>query len=120
MKRKISILTLALLFFTANTALPFTMHICQMMDMTETCSHMIPKKDLCCEEENEGDVFLAKAYDQCCLSKIIDPSLKENYVGSKTELVQKPDIILYFNSMYLSTAPSQYLARYFSAFDKHK
>jgi len=99
MKRKISILTLALLFFTANTALPFTLHICQMMDMTETCSHMIPKKDLCCEEEIESDVFLAKAYDQCCLSKIIDPSLKENYIGSKTGLAQKIEfVILHINT----------------------
>lgn len=94
MKRKISILTLALLFFTANTALPFTLHICQMMDTTEACGHMMPKKDLCCEEENNADVYFSKAYAQCCLSKIIDPSLKENYIGSKTELAQKIEIVI--------------------------
>ena len=99
MKRKFSILTLALLFFTANTALPFTMHICQMKDMKDACAHMIPKKDSCCEEENEGEAYLSKAYDQCCLSKIIDPSLKENYIGSKTGLAQKIEfVILHINA----------------------
>lgn len=59
----------------------------------------MPKKDLCCQEENNAEAYFTKAYDQCCLSKIIDPSLKENYIGSKTEIAQKIGyVILHLNS----------------------
>jgi len=99
MKRKFYILLLASLFFAANTALPFTLHICQMMDMSEFCEHMTAKEDSCCDEGKEADVYITSAYDQCCSAEIIDPSLKENYLGSKTESAQRVEfIILHFDS----------------------
>jgi hypothetical protein len=124
MKRKISILTLTLLFFAANTALPFTLHICRMMEMTESCEHMVLKEDSCCEEEMEADVYIAAAYDQCCTATIVDPSLKENYLGSKNEISQRTEFLildfkqedsslkLSFNKIKINISPP------FSAFQK--
>ncbi|HVO73851.1 MAG TPA: hypothetical protein VMT35_07500 [Ignavibacteriaceae bacterium] len=94
MKREISILTLTMFFFTANIALPFTLHICRMMDMKDTCPNMVPKKVSCCQEENDWEAHITKAYDQCCLSKIIDPSLKENYIGTKTEITKEIESLI--------------------------
>ena len=103
MKRKISILTLTVLFFTSTTALPLTLHYCEMMKSTslEVCE--MHKEDViktsCCEEENIADVYYSNRFEQCCSDFLVDSSVKDNFVISKTDLVYKVQmpVILFIN-----------------------
>jgi hypothetical protein len=94
-----------------------------MMEMTESCEHKVPREDSCCKEDIESDIYIT-AYDQCCSATIVDPSLKENYLGSKNEISQRTEFLildfkqedsslkLSFNKIKINISPP------FSAFQK--
>lgn len=85
MKRKISILTLVVLFFASTTGLPLALHFCQMSETEEVCEQiMMMKKSSCCEEE-QTEIYITNGIDQCCSTKLVDSSIKDNFVVSKTE-----------------------------------
>jgi len=96
MKKRISILTLALLFFVSTTGLPLIVHHCEMMESVslEGCEmHKIKiPKTSCCEEENDSDTYFSKAYDQCCLVKIVDSSVKDNFIVFKNDLSKETQL----------------------------
>ena len=98
MKRKISILTLALLFFTATTGMPITLHICKMMDMTtaEACELHKAKivKHACCEdEESDYPVKFTSANLPCCQSEFVYNKIKDDFLSFKTETPNNPVLL---------------------------
>ncbi|MDO8550025.1 MAG: hypothetical protein Q7S39_07750 [Ignavibacteria bacterium] len=122
MKRKISILTLTFLFFASTTSLALVVHYCEMMKSASLGICEMHKEEViktsCCEEENEAEVYFTKANNQCCLTQLIDSSVKDNFVISKTELsgkIQLPLVmfinltgnssILSSNKFYRDTSP---------------
>lgn len=85
MKRKVPILTFTLLFFLSTTALPVSLHFCQMSQDEEVCGHIMVKKTSCCEEETNNKIFVTKAGEQCCTDHVIDKTLKDNFISSKND-----------------------------------
>ena len=89
MKKKISILTLSLLFLTSTTGLPLTIHLCRMMQNTDTdecIMHNEPVKSSCCEEDVDNKVFFSSSNPNCCETKTIDNSIVDNYLVQKLEI----------------------------------
>jgi hypothetical protein len=102
MKKRIFILTLILLFFTSTTGLPIVLHYCEMMESVslEVCEmhKQVDIKTSCCEKEND-EVRLSNGYDSCCSTKLVDSSVKDNFIISKPDLVSKTQlsIVLFLN-----------------------
>ena len=119
MKRKISILTLVLLFFASTTGLPITLHLCKMMEMeimTE-CSMCNSSKDKiqmpCCTEEMEREKnVITDSNDPCCELSIIDNKLSDKFFFSKHKSYEEFRLIsilvensnLYQNNFSFSTS----------------
>jgi hypothetical protein len=89
MKRKIFILTLALVFLVSTTGLPLIIHYCKMMETAslQACEmhNKEIKKSSCCEEADIADIYYSKLIDECCEDLLVDHSVKENFVINKTE-----------------------------------
>ena len=90
MKRKISILTLVLLFFASTTGLPITLHLCKMMEMEKMsdCTMCNSSKDEiqmpCCTGEMEKvSNVITDFNDPCCKLSIIDNKLSDKFFYSK-------------------------------------
>jgi len=94
MKRKISILTLAFLFFAATSGMPITLHICKMMDMTssEVCEMHKAKvvKHSCCDEESDYPVKLTSQNLPCCETEFVYNKVNDDFLffNSETANVQ--------------------------------
>ena len=89
MKKRIFILTLTLFFFASTTGLPIILHYCGMMESasSEVCE-MHKKGNIescCCEKENDG-IQYTKGSDSYCSTKLFEPSVKDNFDVSKTEI----------------------------------
>ena len=113
MKRKISILTLTVLFFASTTGLPITVHLCEMMKTAEAgqCPMHKPIAS-CCDESNDSKVFFSSSIPVCCEMKTIDNSIVDKYLSQKTEfksdftsnpLILNSDLFIYesFANKYL-------------------
>lgn len=90
MKRKVSILTLAFLFFTATTGLPVTLHYCKMMESAsyEVCEMHKPVKieNSCCEKAaSEYPVKLTSENSFCCQTEVVYNKVNDLFLTSKTE-----------------------------------
>ncbi len=118
MKKRISILTLALLFFASTTGLPLVLHYCEMMESVSLEICEMHKQSSCCGEESNANVYITSGYDPCCSTKLVDSSVKDNFVISKIEQTQKnllPVILIInqtdiysfasFNKFYNDTSP---------------
>jgi hypothetical protein len=83
MQKRISILTLLLLFLVSTTGMPLIVHYCKIMEsvsMQECEMHTLEIKNTsCCQQKD------AKALDECCQDILVDHSVKEIYNISKTE-----------------------------------
>jgi len=103
-KKKISILTLSFLFFVSTTGLPLVLHYCEMMEAVsfEVCEmhYVKPVQTGCCDTGSNADVFFTSEYDECCSTKLIDSSVKDDFVVSKTEItkIQLPVVLLIENN----------------------
>ncbi len=92
MKRKVYISLFVTLFALANVGLPFTLHICQMMnsvtfDSCSACSEAVEKKS-CCEEDNSASINFTSGKDKCCETKLIISPIDEQYLVVKSESVK--------------------------------
>jgi hypothetical protein len=54
------------------------------------CEMHNPEKEIipCCEQKDTDKLILKNADDKCCQLFLVDKSLKENFITSKTELSQ--------------------------------
>jgi hypothetical protein len=116
MKRKVSILTLSVLFFASTTALPVTLHYCKMMQSAsmKVCEmhKEVSIKTSCCEEPDESEIYFSAAYESCCSDKFIDASVKDQFVGAKSESfskIQLPLFLLINSSSELKNSFPNYL-----------
>jgi hypothetical protein len=88
MAKKIYISLLALVFFISTTSIPVSVHLCSMMGLSnvESCSVCAAEKaktiNSCCKEEIAGSVNIKKAGSACCSDKLIDSSVKENFISN--------------------------------------
>jgi hypothetical protein len=93
MKKKIYILTLAAVFFTSTTALPLSLHYCGMMQTAsfEVCEMHMEEVEVisCCGAVNQSEVYFSSVKDDCCSTKFVDSSVKDNFVITKTEIINK-------------------------------
>jgi hypothetical protein len=96
MKKKISILTLAIVFLASTTGMLFTMHYCKMMELAsfESCEVCVQEseKTSCCEENAGGSYFTSES-GGCCNDLLVDNSIKENFISSKNELVSSVNLL---------------------------
>lgn len=90
MKRKILILSLTLVFVVSTTGLPLILHYCKMMETTslQACEMHTKeiKKSSCCEEEEKDEIYFSKTIDKCCTDFLVDHSVKETFITTKTEV----------------------------------
>lgn len=105
MKRKITILSLIFLFTLSTSGMPLILHYCGSMESLtlwdsinfgEQCEMHSPKVNVisCCESEPEDFTKIVSDYDNCCEDLIVDTSVKDNYLSSKTELKSSVEITL--------------------------
>jgi hypothetical protein len=100
MKRKISIITLILLFFASTTGLPLTLHICKMMEMEKMaeCS-MCESSEAeiqipCCSDEMENEINVITDFnDPCCELSLIDNKLSDKFFFSKPNLKEEFSLV---------------------------
>lgn len=91
MKRKVYISLLIALFSLANVGLPFTLHVCRMMESVsvENCSACIETIEIksCCDDENSSPInFTVEQYD-CCQIKIAASPIDEKFFLIKTDVI---------------------------------
>lgn len=92
MKNKFIIL-LTLIFFLSTTGLPISLHYCQMQGSASLsdCEMCAPEEteeaSSCCEKEDDYPVQIAaKNLDECCVTQIIESSVKDNFLLNKSEV----------------------------------
>jgi hypothetical protein len=103
MKKKISILTLVFVFLVSTTGMPLIIHYCKMMETASLQACEMHSKELkkssCCESESQpqaiADSYFSKAIDECCTDYLVDYSVKETFLTSKTEI----DLPLYLYTL---------------------
>ncbi|MDZ7763597.1 MAG: hypothetical protein U5K00_04115 [Melioribacteraceae bacterium] len=97
MRRKITILSLIFLLTLSTSGMPLILHYCGSMgsltlwdsiNFGEQCEMHSPKINLnsCCESETGDFTKIVSDYDNCCEDLIIDNSVKDNFLSSKTEV----------------------------------
>ena len=86
MKKKISILTLTILFLVSTTGLPIYSHYCEMMGQKssnecEMCSIEIEKiESVCCSEENQFEKLqISSENSTCCIDAFDYKKIEDNY-----------------------------------------
>lgn len=92
MIKKISILTLLLLFFVSTTGLPLTIHFCNMMhkEANNTCKMHNAKKMMsemhsdCCKKNDAKKAETIKKAS-CCKLETVLAGVKDSFISYKTE-----------------------------------
>ena len=82
MKKKISVISLILLFFVSTTGLPLTVNICSLMDTPQADLCEMHAKDKTCEYEAHK-VSIKKVEitkEDCCKTELIDKSICDKYI----------------------------------------
>jgi hypothetical protein len=88
MARKFYISLLALIFFISTTSLPVSVHLCRMMGQSnaKTCHMCTAKKaaavKMCHTKKTTETVVIKRTGSSCCSTKLIDSSVKDNYIGN--------------------------------------
>jgi len=81
MKKKISIISLVLIFFVSTTGLPLTINLCTMMDTPAADMCEMHSKDNSCEydaHQNSIKIQIEKA--ECCKTQLVDKSICDKYL----------------------------------------
>lgn len=93
MKKKISILTLTILFLVATTGLPIYSHYCEMMKQKslsdcDVCIIEMQKVETsCCEIENvEVQVQITSQNPVCCQDEFVYNKVEDDFLYSKSEI----------------------------------
>jgi len=81
MKKKISVISLVLLFFVSTTGLPFAVNFCTMMDTPEADMCEMHLEHKTCEyEAHKLSVNSEISKDNCCKTELIDKSVCDKYI----------------------------------------
>ncbi len=92
MIKKISILTILLLFFVSTTGLPLTVHFCNMVnkEVSATCdmgmsSIQMEMMHKACHEQRANDNIVSMKALDCCKTETIIAGIKDSFIANKTE-----------------------------------
>ncbi len=89
MTKKVFILTFMFVFLVSTTGMPLIIHYCKMMETAslQACEmhSKETKKSSCCEEEDIQNLYYSKMIDECCSDVVVDHSVKETFISSKSE-----------------------------------
>ena len=81
MKKKISVISLILLFFASTTGLPFAVNFCTMMDTPDAdMCEMHSEHKICEYEAHKLYVNSEISKDNCCKTELIDKSICDKYI----------------------------------------
>ena len=81
MKKKISVISLVLLFFVSTTGLPFAVNFCTMMDTPDADMCEMHTEHKTCEyESHKSSINSEINKDNCCKTEIIDKSICDKYI----------------------------------------
>lgn len=93
MKKRISILTLILIFLVSTTGLPVSYHLCLMMqekslDECDVCKEEIekPANSCCAEETMEFPVTISSNNPICCQDEFVYNKVEDEFIYSKSEI----------------------------------
>jgi len=93
MKKRISILSLILLFLVSTTGMPVTYHLCLMMqekslDECDVCKAEIEKiaNSCCAEETMDNPIKISSKNPVCCTDKLVYNKVEDNFVTNKSEV----------------------------------
>ena len=84
MKKKIFILSLVIVFFVSTTSLPITVHLCRMAQKATTSNcNMMGHCKISCKNQSVKEAHLLQINNNCCSTKTIDTSVKDEYLSQK-------------------------------------
>jgi len=97
MKKKIEILSLAILILLATTGVPLSFHLCDVMGKVSSdeceivcnnCNQQLEEIVSCCsmDEEIAGSVFISSSKSNCCDDEFIFSKLDDEFIFNKSEL----------------------------------
>ena len=108
MKKKISIISLVLIFFVSTTGLPLTINLCTMMDTPAADMCEMHSKDNSCEyDANQISVKNQIEKADCCKTEIVDKSICDKYLQvnvQKQNLNANLIVVLNVNSSSIHTS----------------
>ena len=111
MKKKISILTLTILFVVSTTGMPIWSHYCEMMgkkSLTEcqACAEEKEETFSCCSmEESDFEIQLKAKESNCCIDEFDYKKIEDNFFQSITSNLIP--ITSVFTELHLSTLDFQ-------------
>ena len=86
MKKKISVISLILLFFVSTTGLPLTVSICSLMDTPQADLCEMHSKNKTCEyEAHRVSVNTELTKEDCCKTELIDKSICDKYIQANNQ-----------------------------------
>ncbi len=112
MKKKISVISLILLFFISTVGLPFVINVCDMSDDSQQESDEMNSK-VAANQNDTHSVSIIK--EDCCKTEIIDKSISDQYLKIDTKNNSYQNIITLITqsfSEYNNTLSNSY--KYFS------
>jgi hypothetical protein len=81
MKKKISVISLILIFFVSTTGLPLTINICSLMDTPEADMCEMHSEHKTCEyEAHKVSIKTEITKEDCCKTELIDKSICDKYL----------------------------------------
>ena len=93
MIKKISILTMLLLFFVSTTGLPLTIHFCNMTEKEMKNECPVQKSGMqtenmhsTCSSEKPSDDNTCMEMQECCKTETIIAGVKDSFISDKTEI----------------------------------
>ncbi len=97
MKKKIFISTSILVFITATTSLPFTLHFCTMTNSYtfHACKMEKNAQHKCRMENNNKNTHATLSSANCCILKTIDTKVNDNFVASHTARYSPNSIVVF-------------------------
>ena len=111
MKKKISILTLTILFVVSTTGMPIWSHYCEMMGKKslsecQACAEEKEETFSCCSmEESDFEIQLKARESNCCIDEFDYKKIEDNFFQSITSNLIP--ITSVFTELHLSTLDFQ-------------
>lgn len=83
--KKIFNIVLLLIFFISTTGLPITVYLCNS-NMETNCETMNRDEMTSCKTQTSASNYSYKSNSKCCQVKVIDQSIKDNFISANSEL----------------------------------
>lgn len=115
MTKKIITYAILILFVASTASLPLSIKMCKMKDnvMGQLCmmmDHILnPNSNICTGQENKSTVgFKIISNSDCCTTKIIDNSIKDNFITHETNNTIRPPVYKYIHHNFNQNPSSDF------------